>query len=146
MKKTICLMAIILAIIMSLCSCALPDLQELLPNWQEELLEEEEKEYYLLRTVTTHLGTGAVIENVYYYDEQGRVAGYNIYQDGNFLSTFEYGYDEKGYLIYEKHTSPHVDYVSETFSEVDELGRPIAQRYLTVLCRMQAQECSTKAS
>ena len=128
MKKALCL-ALIALMIMSLPSCAMIDWQMLLPDAQEET-PEEDKEYYLLRTVTTHLGTGAVIENKYFYDDQGRTAGYYIYQDGIFLSTFEYGYDEKGYLIYEKHSAPDVDYVSETFSEVDELGRPIAQRYV----------------
>lgn len=130
MRKRLCLVTVILALAMSLASCAMPDLQALFPRPSEEISEEENKEYYLTKTVTCHLGSGAVIENLYFYDGSMRVAGYHIYQDGNFLSTFEYGYDERGYLIYEKHTSPHVDYVSETFSEVDEQGRPIAQRYV----------------
>ena len=129
MKRAICLTSIILALIMSLTSCAMPNWQELLPGWQSSAPEEKEYDY-LLKTVTTHLGSGAVIENCYFYDEQGRTAGYYIYQDGEFLSAVEYGYDHNGYLIYEKLSSPHVDYVGETFSEVDELGRPIAQRYV----------------
>lgn len=120
MKKAICLTAILLAFI-SLVSCTLP--------WEADTLQKEEI-VYLVKTVTTHLGTGAVIENQYFYDEHGRTAGYHIYQDDIFLSTFEYGYDDNGYLIYERHSSPLVDYVSETFSQVDEHGRPIAQRYV----------------
>ena len=128
MKKAICLAIIIFAFALSLASCALPDWTWILGG-QESLPEEKEYDY-LLRTVTTHLGTGAVIENVYYYDEDGRTAGYYIYQDGEHLSTVEYSYDDNGYLIYERMTSPHVDYVSETFSEVDGQGRPVAQRYV----------------
>lgn len=109
MKKTLCLVLILIAFIAGLVSCAAP-------------------KSYLAKTVTTHLGTGAVIENRYFYDEQERAAGYRIYQDGDHISTVEYGYDKDGYLVYEKLSSPLVDYVSETFSEVDGRGRPVSQR------------------
>ena len=111
MKKTLCLVAVLFVFIISNVSCAVP-------------------ESYLVKTVTTHLGTCAVIENRYFYDEKGRVAGYRIYQDGDHISTVEYGYDEDGHLVYERLNSPIVDYVSETFSEVDEHGRPTSQRYV----------------